>query len=280
MTTHKIANQAEFDASLAAGAPGDRYVMRGGEYRGLSTAVQRIVGGATWGARTKIEARAWKGVRERVVFVPDPERPTEPPLRLAHGLANVEFIGLAFDARQTAIHAAKVTSSTAGGAAHHVRLTDCEFTGAIHSGVLVTDTQHVELIGGSSHHNGSVVGLDHGVYVAISDSKVAGLDAYGNKAGGIKICHAVDLVERGVIEDCRAWGNGDAGRGAGILLHGIGLIARRNQAWGNVIGLHQYGASRGCIWSRNVTDGRQRYPFYVQPDSTGSVDDRNELIPA
>jgi hypothetical protein len=263
---------------LDQSAPGDRIVLGEGTYTGVTSHTQRVQGGTTWAKRTRIEARVRLGVSDHVVFVPDPARPTEPPLRLAHAInSNLEVVGIAFDAQAVAIHAVKV-GATMGEEAGHVRFTDCEFTGAILSGLLATGGP-VSVIRGVSHHNGTTPGLDHGLYLACDSAFVSRHDSHDNFANGIKISYGNNNTTRvllpGRIEYCRAWNNGRENRGSGILVATGAHTVERCTSWDNNITIQVFDDGHGVQLIDNVV-GKHTYPWqgplYIAPAAQGVVE--------
>ena len=267
-------NPTNLAIKLFEGAPGDRYVLSCDTYYALDSYTQKIVGGTTWATRTRIEARVRKGVRDPVVF---DANGADFALRLAHSInSNIEFVGITF--ANGANNTVKVTYASDTEIAHHVRFTDCEITGAYRSGLLATGTHHVEIVGGSSHHNGSTGNLDHGLYLASSNCLVSRHDSYANVASGICIYNGGGLIQRSRVEYCRSWANSQVGEyGAGILLASGDHIAYRNSVWGNGIGVQVYDDAVDTQVIDNVVGQQRHYKVYISPRSTRTIERGTQL---
>jgi hypothetical protein len=257
--------------TLTVGAPGDRYVLRGGTYSPLDSYTQRIQGGTSWTKRTRIEA--YRG--ERVTFLPTASR--EFCLLLAHEQNSYLQIGtpenlIDFDGQQISTRAGiKITNATSAGCAHHVAVY-AHVHDSFGQGVLVTSTHHVQLYG-SSRNNGwstdpASANLDHGVYLGggawdcssfmdTSDNAAYGVHEYGGGTPG--------LLGRNVIGGFH-YDNGRIADRAGILLGGTGSKAVHVMSTRNQYGVHVYRTARGWRFD-GYLEGNRLGPFYLDPEA-------------
>jgi hypothetical protein len=189
-------------------------------------------------------------------------------LRFVGPQAYIVVHGFVLDAANVQFDAVKVTASSSGGPAHHIRISHCEVKNAPAQGILTTLGAHSnEFIGLDVHDNGQT-DFDHGFYVATDGNLVADSDIHRNAGWGIHVYNqtAGQSASFNVIRGNRVFDNARIGaRGPGILLSsGRGNRAYNNLVWGNQGGLYVAHATEGAELSHNDVWGNARYGILVR----------------
>ena len=162
----------------------------------------------------------------------------------------------------------KITDGGSGGAAHHIRIENCEIRNAPSQGVLTTDgAEFNEFVGLDVHHNGwpcpgmSKNDFCHGFYISTSNNVVSGCTMHDNAGWGIQLYDgdgqiANNTVEKSVVHDNAAWGQ----RGPGIGVYcGPGHCVENNLVFGNAGGIQvRYGAADALIQGNTVFNNTKR----------------------
>jgi hypothetical protein len=250
-------------------------------YDGLDSYAHTIWGGSSWSNRTRIEAYQRAGqAADHVVF-----RATSGDfcIRLAHEESSYLSIGtrenpIEVDGSALPISGSatgvKVTYSTGSGCAHHVRLS-VRVYGAFHQGILLTDTHHIQVLGGSSRNNGydpapAAANKDHGLYIGGNtwDCLVEDFDTSGNAAFGIHEYggETAGLLGRLTVRRGFHIGNGRLAGCAGVLLSGDDSVAERVTSSGNQIGVQCYRTARRCRFS-GYLEWNRGARAYISPEA-------------
>jgi hypothetical protein len=193
-------------------------------------------------------------------------------LRFVGPQAYIVVHGFVLDAASVQFDAVKVTASSSGGPAHHIRISHCEVKNAPAQGILASLGAHSnEFIGLDVHDNGQT-DFHHGLYLASDGNLVADSDIRRNAGWGVHVYSSTagQTASFNVIRGNRVFDNARAGaRGPGILLSsGRGNQAYNNLVWGNQGGLYvAHGAedtelSHNVVWANAMYGIRVRAPAF------------------
>jgi hypothetical protein len=181
--------------------------------------------------------------------------------------------GLILDAINVVYDAVKITAG--GGAAHHIRLIDCEVKNSPNQGILVTQfADFNEFIDLNVHDNGNS-GYDHGLYISTSRNVVEGSAIHHNSGYGVHIYngYAGQRADNNIVRNNRIFDNGYVEGGAGIILgSGDGNTAYNNLVWNNYEGIRiAYGDPSNTGVYNNTVYNNSTYGIYIHEDSSGTV---------
>lgn len=225
--------------------PGDTLLIGSGEYDEAITysGPGAIPGGESWDKPVTIAAQNPGTVTMKATSA----------YQVAVNLSNArqKYIimdGIIFDAQNVTNHAMKFESHgmdpvtyKAIGAAHHIRIKNCEIKNAPATGIHVTaGSDNCEFINLKIHHNGTT-GYDHGLYLCSHNNTVDGCEIYDNAGFGVHVynsrydgIHPIYEADNNIVRNCRIHNNSVSGGGAGIAFYtGNNNIAYNNIVWDN-----------------------------------------------
>jgi parallel beta-helix repeat protein len=182
--------------------------------------------------------------------------------------------GFILDAVNTQYDAVKVTSISSAGAAHHIRIQDCEIKNAPQMGILTTLGAHSnEFVGVSVHDNGQT-DFHHGVYLSTDGNLVADADIYRNAGWGVHVYNQTSgqSANFNVIRNSRLFDNARVGaRGDGIVLSsGQGHQAYNTLVWNNKQGIVTRAGARGALVANNVVYANRGAGILLESSSSDS----------
>jgi parallel beta-helix repeat protein len=184
--------------------------------------------------------------------------------------------GLSLDASNVTYEAAKITEGGGQGAAHHIRIQNCEIKNSPGNGIFVKWAYANEFINLNVHHNGTTK-LDHGLYIKSSGNLIQGSMVHNNAGNAIQLYNDLGGVDNNIVRDNQIYGNG--GRGM-VLSSGAGNSAYNNIIWGNRRGgiTINYGtAPTNTAVYNNTLCANGQLGIYVGPESVGAVI-RNNIL--
>jgi parallel beta-helix repeat protein len=197
-------------------------------------------------------------------------------LRFVGPQAYIVVHGFVLDAANVQFDAVKVTASSSGGPAHHIRISHCEVKNAPAQGILTTLGAHSnEFIGLDVHDNGQT-DFDHGFYVATDGNLVADSDIHRNAGWGIHVYNqtAGQSASFNVIRGNRVFDNARIGaRGPGILLSsGQGNHAYNNVVYANKWGIEVYNSTDALVAFNTVFGNGSTLPgIYLQSSAVNTT---------
>lgn len=152
----------------------------------------------------------------------------------------IEFRDLEIDGSNVTSDTVKVTVSSATTQPHHIRFRNCNIHQGVaphHAqGVLISDGNNIEIIGGQVHDNGTD-GQDHQIYIShTSFNTVDGVEIYNGPSHGIQVWSdglpSVQATNNTIKNNIAH----DTDRGFGVYC-GDGNLVYNNSAYSNVYGV-------------------------------------------
>jgi len=145
--------------------------------------------------------------------------------------------GFIINATNVTVDAVKITTSSAGGAASHIKIADCEIENAPQNGIITTDgAGSNEFLNDVVHNNGSTNYLYHGFYISTQSNTISGCTSYSNGGRGIQVYSEGSTTDcnDNVISGNECYDNGLSGDGPGIsIASGTGIQVYNNICYGN-----------------------------------------------
>jgi parallel beta-helix repeat protein len=192
-------------------------------------------------------------------------RPPAGSSRVLHFQGGQHYIivdGFVLDGQNVSSDVVKITSG-GEGAAHHIRVTNCEIKNgsrgsSLQQGVLITGgAEGNELIDNHVYDNGSDDFM-HGLYLATGNNLVQGNRIYRNAGWGVHVYAEHGGVHGNVVRDNIVYDNARAGnRGAGILLSsGSRNLAFNNVVWNNNGGITVTDAADTRVLHNTIVNNR------------------------
>jgi FKBP-type peptidyl-prolyl cis-trans isomerase 2 len=242
--------------------PGDTLYIRGGTY---AEALQdSIPGGTSWAM--PVTVAAYPG--ETVILQP----PAGTSRVLMFSTSSSQYIivsGLVLDGVNITYDTVKITWSSSGGTANHIRLLNCDIKNGAENNVLISGNSthladHNEILGCTIHDNRGISTLDgthyHGIYCSSSYNLFQGNNVYNNTGYGIHIYQSsgvnpiecsYNTVDKNQCHDNGRFG-GTGSAGIGVFV-GDGNLVYDNLVWNNPCGIKvDYGASNTLLYNNTV----------------------------
>jgi parallel beta-helix repeat protein len=197
-------------------------------------------------------------------------------LRFVGPQAYIVVHGFVLDAASVQFDAVKVTASSSGGPAHHIRISHCEVKNAPAQGILASLGAHSnEFIGLDVHDNGQT-DFHHGLYLASDGNLVADSDIRRNAGWGVHVYSSTagQTASFNVIRGNRVFDNARAGaRGPGILLSsGQGNQAYNNVVYANKWGIEVYNSTDALVAFNTVFRNGSTLPgIYLQSSAVNTT---------
>jgi len=259
--------------------PGKTLLVRSGTY--AESLQNTIPGGTSWSS--PVTVAAYPG--DTVTIQPS----SGASRALFFARASKQYIivqGFIIDARNVTLNAVKITNSSSGGVASHIRITDCEIENAPSQGILTTDgANYNEFIRLNVHNNGTR-DLDHGIYISTSSNLIDSCNVYNNAGSGVQIYSEGSTTDctNNIVRNCKLHDNaGVDNRGWGVTIScGSGNQVYNNLVWGNRGGIDvEYGSvSNTSVYNNTIynnTKNGGEYNLHVGSDSTGAII-RNNIV--
>jgi len=251
--------------------PGDTLFVESGTYAESLQAT--IPGGTSWS--NPVTVMAYPG--DTVTIEPTSAQNAQ-SVFMFYG-AQEQYIvvqGFTINATHVTNDAVKITDSSSGGAASHIKIDDCEIENAPQCGVLTTDgADYNEFIDLTVHNNGTT-DLHHGLYISTSANIVSGCTSYSNAGCGIQVYSDSSTTDcnGNIISGNLCYNNGFGGYGEGIdISSGSGMQVYNNICYGNTDeGIQiQYYSPTDIAVINNTCVGNTSYGIYVGADSSGDA---------
>jgi parallel beta-helix repeat protein len=248
--------------------PGDTLYVKKGTYTG-SSQLSRIPSGTSWSAPVTVAAYAG----DRPVIIPEPGN---------HALVLVgnQYIiidGFIIDGAG-GLDGVKITYSSSGSLAHHIRIQNSEIKNAPGQGLLIAGNNN-EFIDLRVHDNGTN-GFSHGIYILSSNNLIEGCEIYNNAAWGVHIYSSSgDGANNNIVRSNEIHHNARAGKGGpGILLSsGTENTAYDNEVWGNKGGIQiDYYASNTSVHDNTIYDNSS-YGILIGQKSVNATIENNSI---
>jgi len=211
--------------------PGDTLFVESGTYAESLQAT--IPGGTSWS--NPVTVMAYPG--DTVTIEPTSAQNAQ-SVFMFYG-AQEQYIvvqGFTINATHVTNDAVKITDSSSGGAASHIKIDNCEIENAPQCGVLTTDgADYNEFIDLTVHNNGTT-DLYHGIYISTQDNTVSGCTSYSNGGCGIQVYSEGETTDcnGNVVSDNECYDNGVDGYADGIdVSSGSNIQVYDNICYGN-----------------------------------------------
>jgi len=210
--------------------PGDTLYVKSGTY--AESLHNKIPGGTSWSSPVTVAASPGHTVTMRP--------PAGNSVVLSFAGSTKQYIvvnGFILDAVNVSADGIVINYGSTTGAAHHIRIINCEVKNAPIQGILVqTGADHNEFINLKVHDNGTT-DFGHGFYIKSSHNLVEKSLVYRNAGLGVKIHHdqMTGVTNNNIVRNNRIYQNARVGdRGPGMILSsGSGNMAYNNLIWGN-----------------------------------------------
>ena len=190
--------------------------------------------------------------------------------------------GFIIDAVNVFNHGIKIDWRGGAGAAHHIRIINCEVKNAPKSGIAVVGvpgniSNFNEFIRVNVHDSGTVDDMAHGIYIESDHNLVEGSMVHRNAGWGVHVYNGRFVIaDDNIIRNNRIFDNARVGpRGHGIALSmGSRNLAYNNLVWGNAGGIYVQYASDSRIY-HNVLYANREYGVFLQDGSINAVVQNN-----
>ncbi len=258
----ETSQKATIAAGVACLTAGDRLLIHGGTYTGMSNTIDsqsfRVPSGTSWTMPVTIG-----GVPGEAVSIQPPSNVSG--IRLTSGSPSyviVQDVTVDMANSSPGANAEGIFLYTA----HHNRFERVEVKNAASFGVHFGDaTAFNEILNSRIHHNGysgSADTVGHGLYITSSDNLFEGNDVYDNEGYGFHIYNnsgSHDDPSRNVVRNNRIRGNGlQHSTAYGVVIAwGSDNVVANNVIYGNLGGIQVYtGASNTGIFNNTVYGNR------------------------
>jgi hypothetical protein len=241
--------------------PGATLYVKAGTY--AEALIHKIPRGNSWSQ--PVTVAAYPG--HSVTLQPPSGNPAV--LRFVGPQSYIVVRGFILDAANVQYDAVKITHSSYSGAAHHIRIQDCEIKNAPQMGILTSlGANSNEFVGLSVHDNGQT-DFHHGVYLATDSNLVADSDVYRNSGWGVHVYSQSGSTNFNVIRNNRLFDNARVGaRGDGVVLaSGQGHQAYNNLVWGNKRGIVVRAGARVALVANNAVYANRQDGILLESSS-------------